>query len=95
MTARLRTLLFLYTLGCGPCTDQHRQARKLWVKLADIAALDADYPKAIQNYERVAKSCIGNDLMRYSVREYYLKAGVCHLAIGVSPTKSLNSVREY
>lgn len=55
-------------------------ANKLWLKLADAAALDADYYKAIEAYERVAAASVNNNLMRYSVKDYFLKAGICHLA---------------
>lgn len=60
-------------------------ANKLFLKVADLAALEGDYYKAIQQYERVAKSSINNNLMKWSVKEYLLKAGICHLATGVSP----------
>lgn len=58
----------------------HSLANKLWLKVADIAALDGDYQKAIDNFERVATQSINSNLMRYSVKEYFLKAGICHLA---------------
>ena len=59
-------------------------ANKLYLKVADLAALDADYYKAIQHYEKVAKASLNNNLMKWSVKEYYLKAGICHLATNVS-----------
>lgn len=52
----------------------------MWLKVADLAALEGDYYKAIDNYEKVADSSLGNNLMRYSVKEYFLKAGICALA---------------
>ncbi|PSS00523.1 alpha-soluble NSF attachment protein [Coniella lustricola] len=55
-------------------------ANKLWLKVADISALDGDYNKAIDHYEKVAQASVNNNLMRYSVKEYFLKAGICHLA---------------
>lgn len=55
-------------------------ANKLWLKVADVAALDGNYYKAIENYEKVAEKSINNNLMMYSVKEYFLKAGICHLA---------------
>lgn len=55
-------------------------ANKLWLKVADIAAIDGEYQKAIDNYEKVANQSINSNLMRYSVKEYFLKAGICHLA---------------
>ncbi|KAF3766012.1 TPR-like protein [Cryphonectria parasitica EP155] len=55
-------------------------ANKLWLKVADISALDENYSKSIEIYEKVAGSAINNNLMRYSVKEYFFKAGLCHLA---------------
>ena len=47
-----------------------------------MAALEGDYYKAIENYEKVAEQSINNNLMRYSVKDYFFKAGICHLATG-------------
>ena len=55
-------------------------ANKLWLKTADLVALEGkDYYHAISLYEKVAKSSINNNLMRWSVKEYLLKAGICQL----------------
>ena len=51
--------------------------------MADLAALEGDYYKSIENYEKVAKSAVNNNLMKWSVKDYFLKAGICHLATGV------------
>ncbi|KUI55251.1 hypothetical protein VP1G_02649 [Cytospora mali] len=71
-------------------------ANKLWLKVADIAALDGDYPKAIDNYEKVAHQSINNNLMRYSVKEYFLKAGICYLAAGdmIATQRALEKYRD-
>jgi len=59
-------------------------ANKLWLKTADLLALAAhdpnDYYRPIELYERVAKSSVQNNLMKWSVKEYLLKAGICSLA---------------
>ncbi|KAI2037855.1 vesicular-fusion protein S17 [Ophidiomyces ophidiicola] len=55
-------------------------ANKHFLKVADLAALKGDYYKAIENFEKVAKSSISNHLMKWSVKDYFLKAGMCHLA---------------
>ena len=60
-----------------------RLANKLFLKVGELAALEGDYYKAIENFERVAKSSINNNLMKWSVKEYLLKAGICHLATNV------------
>jgi alpha-soluble NSF attachment protein len=64
-------------------TPKQALANKLWLKTADLVALDGkDYYKAIELYEKVAKTSIQNNLMRWSVKEYLLKAGICQLCTG-------------
>lgn len=71
-------------------------ANKLWLKVADIAAIEGDYYKAIEQYEKVAAASINNNLMRYSVKDYFLKAGICHLATGdlVATNRALEKFRD-
>jgi len=72
-------------------------ANKLWLKTADLVALEGkDYYKAIELYEKVAKVSISNNLMRWSVKEYLLKAGICHLCTGdeVGTNTALERYRE-
>ncbi|KAK1830804.1 soluble NSF attachment protein [Podospora conica] len=71
-------------------------ANKLWLKVADIAALEGDYYRAIENYDKVADASLGNNLMKYSVKEYFLKAGICVLATKdlVSTRRNLERYRE-
>ncbi|KAM3483384.1 hypothetical protein MY8738_003212 [Beauveria namnaoensis] len=71
-------------------------ANKLWIKVADMAAFEGDYYKAIENYEKVAAVSIDNNLMKYSVKDYFLKAGICHLASGdmVATHRALDKYRE-
>jgi alpha-soluble NSF attachment protein len=74
----------------------NRLANKLWLKTADLAALEEDYYKAIENYEKVAQLSINNNLMKYSVKEYFLKAGICHMATKdmVATQRALDKYRE-
>ncbi|KAI0013285.1 TPR-like protein [Xylariaceae sp. FL0662B] len=71
-------------------------ANKLWLKVADIAALEGDYYKAVEQYEKVAAASLNNNLMRYSVKDYFLKAGICHLATGdmVATNRALEKYRD-
>lgn len=64
-------------------------ANKLFLKVADLAAIEEDYYRAIGHYERVAKASLNSNLMRWSVKDYFLKAGICHLATGVRFPPSL------
>lgn len=60
----------------------YRLANKLWLKVAEAAAIAGDYHKAVENFEKVAEQSVQNQLMKYSVKDYLLKAGICHLASG-------------
>jgi alpha-soluble NSF attachment protein len=53
-----------------------------------MAGLEGDYFQAVENYEKVADSSLDNHLMKYSVKDYWMKAGICILA-----TKDLVSAR--
>lgn len=52
------------------------------LKVATFAALLDNYLRAIEVFEQVANASIDNSLTRYSIREYFLKAGICHLCTG-------------
>lgn len=40
------------------------------------------YDKAIELYEQIASQSIDNNLLKWSVKDYFLRAGLCHLAKG-------------
>ena len=63
-------------------TGLHRLANKLYLKVADLAALEGDYYAAINHFEKVATSSVSNNLMKWSVKDYFLKSGICLLAVG-------------
>ncbi len=70
-------------------------ASRLNLKAGDLAALDNDYLDAIKRFEHVAKLAASDRNMRYSVQDYLLRAGVCHLALDVIGAKrALESYRE-
>ena len=62
----------------------------MWLKVADLCALAGDHFGAIEKFEKVAEASLGNNLMRYSVKEYFLKAGLCSLATGDNVTAQRN-----
>jgi alpha-soluble NSF attachment protein len=71
-------------------------ANKYYLKVADLAATEADYYKAIGYYEKVGKASIDNNLMKWSVKDYFFKAGICHLASGdlVATNRALEGYRD-
>lgn len=56
-------------------------ANKCMLKVAQYAAQLEDYEKAIQIYEQVAGSCLDSSLLKYSAKEYFFRAALCHLSV--------------
>ncbi|KAG4080059.1 hypothetical protein HA402_007614 [Bradysia odoriphaga] len=56
-------------------------ANKCMIKVAQYAAQLEDYDKAIQIYEQVASSCLDSSLLKYSAKEYFFRASLCHLSV--------------
>ncbi|KAL6871124.1 vesicle fusion protein [Trichoderma novae-zelandiae] len=71
-------------------------ANKLWTQYADLAALDGDYYGAIETYDRIINSMLGNGTMKWSLSTYCFKAGICHLATGdmVGTRRAIESYRQ-
>jgi hypothetical protein len=61
-----------------------RTANSCFKDAADIHADLEEYPQAIARYEQVANYSLSSPLTKYSVKEYWLRAGLCALALGVS-----------
>jgi alpha-soluble NSF attachment protein len=51
-----------------------------FLKVAQFGAQLERYDLAIEKFEQVAQASIENTLLKYSVKEYLLKSGLCHLA---------------
>jgi len=62
--------------------ESSSQANQCLLKVAGFAASMADYKKAIDIYEQVASSSLESQLLKWSVKDYFLRAGICHLAAG-------------
>lgn len=50
--------------------------------MATLAGQLEHYNKAIEKFEEVARGSLDNNLTKWSVREYLLKAGICILCSG-------------
>ena len=61
-----------------------RTANACFKDAADLHADLEEYPQAITRYEQVANYSLSSPLTKYSVKEYWLRAGLCALALGVS-----------
>jgi alpha-soluble NSF attachment protein len=60
------------------------QANACLLKVAEFSAQLEQYEKAIEKFEQVAQANIDNSLTKWSIKDYFLKAGLCHLCLGVS-----------
>jgi len=52
------------------------------LKVALFSAQLERYDKAIELYEQIASQSVDNNLLKWSVKDYFLRAGLCHLAKG-------------
>lgn len=59
-------------------------SNKCLLKVAQIAADLEKYDVAIEKYEKVAVAAIDDPLLKWSLKDYCFKAGLCHLCTGVS-----------
>ncbi|XP_042338885.1 alpha-soluble NSF attachment protein-like [Plectropomus leopardus] len=70
-TCRLRSLLiFLFS-----------SANKCLLKVATYAAQLEQYPKAIEIYEQVGTHAMDSTLLKYSAKDHFFKAALCHFCV--------------
>lgn len=68
-------------------------ANKCQLKVAQFAAQMQDYEKAISIYEQVAGTSLESSLLKYSAKDYFFRALLCHLCIDV--INANNAVSRY
>ncbi|GLB36109.1 putative vesicular-fusion protein SEC17 [Lyophyllum shimeji] len=70
--------------------DATATANACYKDAADLHAELDEYPQAIARYEQVADHSLTSALTKYSVKEYWLKAGLCALAMNDPVTARRN-----
>ncbi|KAI6129195.1 soluble NSF attachment protein [Pisolithus croceorrhizus] len=70
--------------------DATATANACYKDAADLHAELEEYPQAIQRYEQVADQSLTSALTKYSVKEYWLRACLCALAMKDSITAKRN-----
>jgi len=68
--------------NCYTACDSATSANSAFLKVAELAAEEEDYKRAIQIYEKVSASSAESSLGRWSVRDYLFKAILCHFVQG-------------
>lgn len=71
----------------------YRTANACFKDAADLHADLEQYPQAIARYEQVADHSLTSALTKYSVKEYWLKAGLCALAMNVREHEAIKRHR--
>ena len=66
---------------CVSGEESNSSANKCLLKVAQYAAQLENYQKAIQIYEQVATTSLDSSLLKYSAKEYFFRAALCHLCI--------------
>ncbi|KAF9535426.1 vesicular-fusion protein SEC17 [Crepidotus variabilis] len=73
--------------------DATATANQCYKDAADLHAELEEYPQAIHRYEQVADQSLTSNLTKYSVKEYWLKSGLCALALGDTVTAKRNQTK--
>jgi len=71
-------------------------ANQCLLKVALFSAQLERYDKAIELYEKIGADSIDNNLLKWSVKDYLFRAGLCHLAKGdiVSADRALERYQD-
>lgn len=73
--------------------DQTSSANKCLVKVAAYKALESDYTRAIELYEQLGTSSADSNLLKWSAKEYFFKAALCHLCF--DPSSAQRAIERY
>ncbi|KAJ2230503.1 vesicular-fusion protein S17 [Coemansia sp. RSA 1722] len=76
--------------------DSPSLANKCLLKVAGFAAQLQNYERAIAIFESIAEASLDNQLTKWSVKDYFLKAALCRLAIpdDIGAAEALERYRE-
>ncbi|XP_006860723.1 PREDICTED: beta-soluble NSF attachment protein isoform X3 [Chrysochloris asiatica] len=61
--------------------ESNSSANKCLLKVAAYAAQLEQYQKAIEIYEQVGTNTMDNPLLKYSAKDYFFKAALCHFIV--------------
>ncbi|XP_021563347.1 alpha-soluble NSF attachment protein isoform X3 [Carlito syrichta] len=67
--------------------ESNSSANKCLLKVAGYAAQLEQYQKAIDIYEQVGTSAMDSPLLKYSAKDYFFKAALCHFCIDMLNAK--------
>jgi alpha-soluble NSF attachment protein len=62
--------------------ENNSTANQMLLKVAGIAATIKDFKRAVEIYDMVAIASLESNLLKFSVKDYLLRSGLCRLATG-------------
>jgi alpha-soluble NSF attachment protein len=77
----------------GPEPDRST-ANQCYQQAAELSADLQDFQRSMELYQTVADWSLTSALTKYSVKEYWLRAALCSMAMGVSPLRSLADIKD-
>jgi len=66
---------------CFKADDANTSANQMFLKVADLCAMEGDYKRATEIYDKISSESMDNNLTKYSVPEYFFKSALCQLAL--------------
>ncbi|KAK1330017.1 hypothetical protein QTO34_010201 [Cnephaeus nilssonii] len=82
-TTRARSPTATTNLSSPP----HSSANKCLLKVAGYAAQLEQYQKAVDIYEQVGTNAMDSPLLKYSAKDYFFRAALCHFCIDMLNAK--------
>ncbi|XP_054714269.1 alpha-soluble NSF attachment protein-like [Uloborus diversus] len=61
--------------------ESNSSANKCLLSVAKYSAQLEQFEKAIEIYEQIAASSLESSLLKYSAKDYFFRAGLCHLCV--------------
>lgn len=61
--------------------ESNSSANKCLVKVAEYSAQMENYTKAIEIYEQLAMYAMDNSLLKYSAKDHFFRACICHMCV--------------
>uniref|UniRef100_A0AAY5EJS7 N-ethylmaleimide-sensitive factor attachment protein, alpha b n=1 Tax=Electrophorus electricus TaxID=8005 RepID=A0AAY5EJS7_ELEEL len=73
--------------GASNLSSVSNSANKCLLKVASYAAQLEQYPKAIEIYEQIGTHAMDSTLLKYSAKDYFFKAALCHFCVDMLNAK--------
>jgi alpha-soluble NSF attachment protein len=74
--------------------NQKSSANQCIVKIAHLYGTVEKFDEAIENFEKAARNCVDDRLLKWGAKEYFFKAAACRLAKMKDPEEEISSVKE-